>query len=53
MRDTILDPSKIDGTSWRIMYLRPPTIKAQQESMAATKAAHSAGLNAEHRQWHP
>jgi hypothetical protein len=47
MRDTIFDASSIDGTSCLIMYLSPPTIKAQQERMAATKPAHSAGLNAD------
>jgi hypothetical protein len=47
MRDTIFDASRIVGTSCLIMYLSPPTIKAQQESMAATKPAHSAGLNAD------
>jgi hypothetical protein len=47
MRDTILDASSIDGTSCLIMYLSPPTIKAQQDRMAATNPAHSAGLNAD------
>jgi hypothetical protein len=47
MRDTIFAASSIDGTSCLIMYLSPPTIKAQQERMAATKPAHSAGLNAD------
>ena len=47
MRDTMFDASSIAGTSCLIIYLRPPTIRAQHDKVAATKPAHSAGLNAD------